>query len=184
MRQCCKHQRQRFSRSLIDSQAITLPPNLPTPRTLPQSLPSTLTVLQASSPSISFILVLRCSLTASSPPFCSGSSSGLINPFHLLSILNALVSTPIFSTPWAFADRTSRDCEDGASASLAVRFVLGEEVDSASFVKRSEMAFNCSRDGRMMWTSGCGDRGSWMLATMAGARTITGTSCVIVVSRS
>ena len=35
-----------------------------------------------------------------------------------------------------------------------------------------------------MWTSGCGHTGSWIDATVAGARTMTGMSCVIVVSRS
>ena len=58
------------------------------------------------------------------------------------------------------------------------------EVDRASFVKRSDMAFSWSREGSMMWTSGWGHWGSWILATVAAARTMTGISCVIVVSRS
>lgn len=36
----------------------------------------------------------------------------------------------------------------------------------------------------MMWTSGWGHWGSCILATVAAARTMTGMSCVIVVSRS
>lgn len=87
-------------RSKGDIQAMTRPPNLPTPRTLPQSLPSTLTTLHASSPSLSFILVLACPLTPSSPPStCSGSSSGFVSPSHLLSIFKLGVSTPILRTP-------------------------------------------------------------------------------------
>ena len=173
-----------------DVQATTRPPNLPTPRTLPQSLPSTLTVLQAACPSISFILVLGCSLTLSSPPLSSGSSSGFDSPSHLLSIFNALVSTPIFSPPWALADRMSLDCEEGVSARRdPARLPVpldddDDDVESASLVKRSEMALSCSSDGSMMCTSGVGPCGSLMLATDAGARTTTGTSCVIVISRS
>lgn len=92
------------------SQAMTRPFNLPTPSTLPQSLPSTLTTLHASSPSRSFILVLACPLMPSSPPStCSGSSSGFVNPSHLDSIFRLGVSTPILSTPCAFADSISRD---------------------------------------------------------------------------
>lgn len=82
------------------SHAMTRPPNLPTPSTLPQSLPSTLTTLHASSPSLSFILVLACPLTPSSPPStCSGSNSGFVSPSHLLSIFKLGVSTPTLSTP-------------------------------------------------------------------------------------
>ena len=54
----------------------------------------------------------------------------------------------------------------------------------ASLVKRSDMALSWRREGRMMWTSGWGHWGSWMLATVAAARTMTGMSCVMVVSRS
>ena len=54
----------------------------------------------------------------------------------------------------------------------------------ASLVKRSDMAFSWRREGRMMWTSGWGHWGSWILATVAAARTMTGMSCVMVVSRS
>ena len=54
----------------------------------------------------------------------------------------------------------------------------------ANLVKRSDMAFSWRSEGRMMWTSGWGHCGSWMLATVAAARTITGMSCVMVVSRS
>ena len=56
--------------------------------------------------------------------------------------------------------------------------------ESASFVKRSDMDFSCRRGGSMMWTSGWGHWGSWIAATAAAARTMTGMSCVIVVSRS
>ena len=104
-----------------DSHATTLPPNLPTPKTLAQSLPSTRTVLHASSPSLSLILVLGCSCNPSSPPTWSGSSSGFVNPFHLLSIVNAPVSTLILKTPCALADSMSRDCELEASVSLPAR---------------------------------------------------------------
>lgn len=83
-----------------DLQATTRPPNLPTPRTLPQSLPSTRTVAQASSLVRFFCLVLACSLTPSSPPsICVGSSSGFVNPCHLLSILHAAVCTPMRNSP-------------------------------------------------------------------------------------
>lgn len=51
-------------------------------------------------------------------------------------------------------------------------------------MKRSDMALSWSRDGSMMWTSGWGHCGSCILATVAAARTMTGISCVMVVSRS
>jgi len=170
--------------SMRYSQAMTLPPNLPTPNTRPQSLPSTLTTLQLSSPSRSFIRVLACPLTPSSPPStCSGSSSGFVNPSHLLSILRLAVSTPMRNTPCAFADSVSRDEEAGASAVRPPRAVE-VEVERASLVKRSEIALSWRRGGSMMWTSGWGHCGSCMASTAAAARTMMGISCVIVVSRS
>ena len=133
-----------------DSQAMTRPPNLPTPRTLPQSLPSTLTTLHASSPSRSFILVLACPLTPSSPPStCSGSSSGFVRPSHLLSIFKLGVSTPILNIPWALADSIRRDCEEGASDARP-RLLADVEVERASLVKRSDMALSWRRDGSMI----------------------------------
>lgn len=59
-----------------------------------------------------------------------------------------------------------------------------EEEGKAKRVNRSEMDFSCKRGGRRIWTSGSRQRGSWMLATEAGARTVTGMDCEIVVSRS
>lgn len=58
------------------------------------------------------------------------------------------------------------------------------EGGRARRVKRSEMDFSCKRGGRRIWTSGSRQRGSWILATEAGARTVTGIDWVIVVSRS
>lgn len=58
------------------------------------------------------------------------------------------------------------------------------EVERASLVKRSDMALSWRSDGSMMWTSGWGHWGSWIDATVAAARTMTGISCSIVVSRS
>ncbi len=172
-----------IQRQHSDSQAMTRPPNLPTPSTLPQSLPSTLTTLQLSSPSRSFILVLACPLIPSSPPStCSGSSSGFVNPSHLLSILRLAVSTPILSTPCAFADSVSRDEDAGASAARPRAAEV--DVDRASLVKRSEIALSWRRGGSIMWTSGCGHCGSCIDSTAAAASTMMGISCVIVVSRS
>lgn len=65
-------------------------------------------------------------------------------------------------------------------SALAFPLVSGR----ASRVKRSEMDFSCRRGGRMICTSGSRQRGSWILATEAGARTVTGMDCVIVVSLS
>lgn len=56
--------------------------------------------------------------------------------------------------------------------------------DIANFVKRSEMDFNCKRGGSIICTSGSRQRGSWIEATAAAARTWTGMDCVMVVSRS
>ena len=61
---------------------------------------------------------------------------------------------------------------------------MDDEVVRASLVKRSDMALSWSRDGSMMWTSGWGHWGSCILATVSAARTMTGMSCVMVVSRS
>ena len=76
-----------------------------------------------------------------------------------------------------------RDEEAGASAARRSR-KPDEEVDSASFVKRSDIALTWRRGGSIMWTSGWGHCGSWIEATVAAASTMTGMSCVIVVSRS
>lgn len=59
-----------------------------------------------------------------------------------------------------------------------------EEEGRAKRVKRSEMDFSCCNGGRRICTSGSRQRGSWMLATEAGARTVTGMDWEIVVSRS
>ena len=58
------------------------------------------------------------------------------------------------------------------------------ELERASLVKRSDMALSWRSDGSMMWTSGWGHWGSWIEATVAAARTMTGISCSIDVSRS
>lgn len=76
-----------------------------------------------------------------------------------------------------------RDCEEGASDARP-RLLVAVEVESASLVKRSDMAFSWTRDGSIMCTSGCGHWGSCILATVAAASTMTGMSCVMVVSRS
>lgn len=89
------------------------------------------------------------------------------------------VSTPMRRAPCAFAERVRRG---GALVEdVVVVVVVGER---ASLVKRSEMAFSWRRGGSMMWTSGWGHWGSWMESTVEAARTMTGMSCVIVVSRS
>jgi len=54
----------------------------------------------------------------------------------------------------------------------------------ASFVNLSEILFNCSRLGRIMWTSGSRHVGSCNPSTADSWRTFTGTSCDITVSRS
>ena len=77
----------------------------------------------------------------------------------------------------------SRDCEEGASDARP-RLLVDVEAERASLVKRSDMALSWSRDGSMMCTSGWGHWGSCILATISGARTTTGMSCVMVVSRS
>lgn len=76
-----------------------------------------------------------------------------------------------------------RDCDEGASDARP-RLLVDGEVESASLVKRSDMALSWRRDGSMMCTSGWGHWGSCMLATVAAARTMTGISCVMFVSRS
>lgn len=169
-----------------DLQATTLPPNLPTPNTLPQSRPSTLTLAHpVSSPAgTPFILVLACSLMPSSPPSTTpGSSSGFCNPSHLLSIFKFDVATEILREPCILAEIVSLELEDGVCVEACWRMeaVVGE---SASFVKRSEMALSCRRGGSMICTSGSRHDGSWICATVAAARTATGMDCVIVVSRS
>lgn len=62
--------------------------------------------------------------------------------------------------------------------------VAALEVGRASLVKRSEMAFSCSKGGRRMWTSGSRQVGSWIEATDWGGKTVTATDWVMVVSRS
>ena len=76
-----------------------------------------------------------------------------------------------------------RDCEEGAS-DMRARLLADVEVERASLVKRSDMALSWRRDGSMIWTSGWGHWGSCILATVAAASTMTGISCVMVVSRS
>ena len=55
---------------------------------------------------------------------------------------------------------------------------------SASLVKRSEIALSCNKGGRRIWTSGSRQVGSWIEATASGAKTVTATDWVMVVSRS
>ena len=175
------------------SQATTLPPNLPTPSTRPQSLPSTLTLAHPSSPHRSRIRVLACSLTPPTPPETwPGSKSGFSKSVHCDWIWRAGVETLRLSVPCMVAEIVSRgeweeeEVWDGGLEEVVVVAVEGGggEEESASLVKRSEMALSWVSGGSMMWTSGSGQRGSWMLDTEAAARTITGISCVMVVSLS
>lgn len=54
----------------------------------------------------------------------------------------------------------------------------------ASRANRSETVFNCTRLGRMIWTSGSRHRGSCRPCTASSWSTLTGTSCDMTVSRS
>jgi len=158
------------------------------PSTLPQSLPSNLTVAQPSSlrPSGSpraLIRVLGCCAIPSSPPSTvRGSSSGLFRPVHLELISIASVLSRSRKQPCMFAE----------SSSFGARVVLPRNpvepfavlvLARASLVKRSEMDFSCMSGGRSMCTSGSFERGSRNPDTTAGERTLIGMSCVIVVSR-
>lgn len=58
------------------------------------------------------------------------------------------------------------------------------DVSVANFVKRSEILFSCRSEGRMMCTSGLGQRGSWRPSTLDSWRTRTGISWVTTASRS
>lgn len=101
----------------------------------------------------------------------------------MLSILSADVWTPSLSSPYGEAEMVSLVEEEAAAESderLEFPFVAGR----ASRVKRSEMDLSCERGGSRICTSGSRQRGSWILATEAGARTVTGMDWVIVVSRS
>lgn len=53
----------------------------------------------------------------------------------------------------------------------------------ASFVNLSLMLFNCANGGNMMCTSGSRHWGSCNPAMVSGPKTLTGTSCVMIVSR-
>ncbi|KAL8822483.1 MAG: hypothetical protein Q9191_006782 [Dirinaria sp. TL-2023a] len=111
-----------------NSQAITLPPNLPTPNTRPQSLPSTLTRAHpASSPfGTPFILVLASSLIPSSPPSTwPGSSSGLCSPSQVELMRRAGVLMERESCPCIFAASVSRElADDGAVVGGSLRVVV------------------------------------------------------------
>lgn len=171
-----------------DLQATTLPPNLPTPNTRPQSLPSTLTFAHAlSSPAgTPFILVLACCLIPSSPPSTTpGSNSGFCNPSHLLSIFKFAVSTDILREPCILAESVSLELEDDwvefCWRMVEIVVAVGER---ASLVRCSEMALSCRRGGSMMCTSGSRHVGSWIWETVSAVRTATGIDCVTVVSLS
>lgn len=61
---------------------------------------------------------------------------------------------------------------------------LEELVDRASLVKRSEIAFNWIKDGRIICASGSFVLGSWIPSTLSAVNTRIGISCVTIVSRS
>lgn len=167
---------------------MTLPPTRPIPSTLPQSLPSNLTVAQPSSlrPSgspLARIRVLGCCAIPSSPPSTvDGSSSGLLRPVHLELISIASVLSLSRKQPCIFAE----------SSSFGARVVFPRKpvepfgvfvLAMASLVKRSDMDFSCMSGGRSMCTSGSFARGSRRPDTTAGESTLIGMSWVMVVSR-
>lgn len=67
-----------------------------------------------------------------------------------------------FKEPCIFALSSSIGKEDVAWVDV----VSLEDVSVANFVKRSEILFSCSSEGRMMCTSGLGHRGSWRPSTL------------------
>jgi hypothetical protein len=74
-------------------------------------------------------------------------------------------------------------CIPGASAAITPGWWLLES-DEANLVKRSEMLFRWDRFGRMMWTSGSGQCGSWRPSTATSWRILIGISWVMYVCRS
>lgn len=99
-----------------------------------------------------------------------------MRPVHTLSILSASVSILNLKEPCIFA----------ANSSFGMFLVLVEveEVDKASLVNRSDMAFNWMSDGRITCASGSRTRGSWIPSTLSAVNTLTGISCVTIVSLS
>ena len=167
----------------LNLQATTRPPILPTPKTRPQSRPSTLTIAQPSSPILSFISVLGCALIPSSPPSTwPGSNSGLLSPDHRLSIFSASVLQLTRSSPCMLAATSSLGpAKPGPPLKPAALGRL-RMAASASRVKRSDTALSCRSGGSRMCTSGSEQRGSWMPSTVEGASTRIATSCMIVAS--
>jgi hypothetical protein len=160
--------------------AMTLPPSLPTLSTRPQSLPSILTVDQASGPA-AFNFVLGWSSNPSSPSStCLGSSSGFVRPVQTLDMFRESVAILSFKLPCILAANSSFGTALLELPLLAVLVV----VAIASFVKRSEIALSWMRDGRMMCASGSLTRGSWIPSTLTAVKTRIGMSCVTTVSLS
>jgi hypothetical protein len=100
----------------------------------------------------------------------------LLRSVHTDDMLIASVLMLILRQPCMFAATSSRVLD---AAVPDPDFVSA----SASFVNRSLMLFSCISGGRMICTSGSLVCGSWMCATVSGASTRTGISCVTTVSR-
>ena len=121
--------------------------------------------------------VLGCSASPSSPPATwAGSSSGLLRSVQTDEMLIASVLMLIFRQPCMFADRSNLVLDPVV---VEPDFVSA----SASFVNLSLMLFSCINGGSMICTSGSRVCGSCKFATVSGASTRTGISCVTTVSR-